>query len=82
MSEPPAEPVVAVGDTPVSEARRRPRFGTIVWGAVLLAFAAFMLLSTAFPEAHNATVWLLGAVIGLGLILVVAGIVAASTRIR
>ncbi len=78
----PDEPTVAAATTPPVRQRQRPRFGTIFWGALLLGFAAFMLLSTVYPEANNPAVWLLGAVIGLGVILVLAGIVAATRRVH
>jgi hypothetical protein len=60
--------------------RHGPRFGTIFWGAVLLAFAAFMAVWTLQPTNVDPTLWLLGSVIVLGLLLVVAGIAAAFRR--
>ncbi len=79
-ADPADQPEVAAAGTP--PAPQRPRFGTIVWGAVLLGFAAFMLVSTVYPDQNNPTVWLLGTVTGLGVILVAAGVVAASRRIH
>lgn len=60
--------------------RRGPRFGTIFWGVVLLVFAAFMAVWTLQPTDLDPTLWLLGSVIVLGLLLVVAGIAAALRR--
>jgi di/tricarboxylate transporter len=60
--------------------RNRPLFGTIFWGVVLLAFAAFMVVWTLQPGSPDPTLWLLGGVIVVGLLLVVAGIAAASRR--
>lgn len=67
----------AVGATP---ARGRPIFGTIFWGVVLLTFAAFMVVRTVFPVGQDPTLWLVGSVILIGLLLLVAGIAAASRR--
>jgi hypothetical protein len=47
---------------------------------LLLVFAAFMVVWTVVPTGPDPTLWLLGAVIATGLLLVVAGIVAASRR--
>jgi hypothetical protein len=65
-----------------SVARRgyRPLFGTIFWGVLLLAFAAFMAVWTVLPTVPDPTLWLLGGVIAIGVALVVAGIAAASRR--
>lgn len=60
--------------------RRRPRFSTIIWGFVLLIFAVYMVLRSVTQASLDPTFWLLGAVITLGLILVVAGIVTAVRR--
>ncbi len=60
--------------------KSRPLFGTIFWGVVLLTFAAYMVARTVFPFAFDAATWLIGSVIVIGLLLVVAGIAAASRR--
>ncbi len=60
--------------------RRRPLFGTIFWGVVLLTFAAFMVVRTVLSVGPDPTLWLLGSVILIGLLLIVAGIAAASRR--
>ncbi|TFD66385.1 hypothetical protein [Cryobacterium ruanii] len=61
-------------------ARLRPRFGTILWGILLLAFAIYMVVFTLLPVPPDPTLWLLGGVIAVGLGLVVAGIAAAARR--
>lgn len=61
-------------------ARRRPLFATIFWGVMLLAFAAFMVVCTVMPTTPDPTLLLLGGVIAIGLVLVAAGIAAASRR--
>jgi hypothetical protein len=71
----PAEPAASV-----TRRRDRPLFGTIFWGVLLLAFAAFMVVWTALPTVPDPTLWLLGGVIAIGVALVVAGIAAASRR--
>ncbi|HYI33851.1 MAG TPA: hypothetical protein VEX88_10355 [Glaciibacter sp.] len=69
------------GATAVAPSRTsRPLFGTIFWGIVLLTFAAFMVITTLFPVNLDPTLWLVGSVIVIGLLLVVAGIAAASRR--
>ena len=60
--------------------RLRPRFGTILWGILLLAFATYMVVFTLLPAPPDPTLWLLGGVIAVGLGLVVAGIAAAARR--
>lgn len=65
---------------PTAAARLRPRFGTIFWGILLLAFAAYMVVFTLLPAPPDPTLWLLGGVIAVGLGLVVAGIAAIARR--
>ncbi|KFF58910.1 hypothetical protein JF66_15095 [Cryobacterium sp. MLB-32] len=60
--------------------RRRPRFAPIVWGAVLLACAVYVLVAQLLPAPPDPTFWLLGGIIAVGLTLVVAGIAAAARR--
>ena len=66
--------------TPAAAPRLRPRFGTILWGILLLAFATYMVVFTLLPVPPDPTLWLLGGVIAVGLGLVVAGIAAAACR--
>jgi len=66
---------------PASAARLRPRFGPILWGILLLAFAIYMVVFTLLPVPPDPTLWLLGGVIAVGLGLIVAGIAAAARRV-
>ena len=60
--------------------RSRPLFGTIVWGVILLALAGYVLLGVLVPAGADPTLWLLGGVILIGLLLIVVGIIAALRR--
>jgi len=60
--------------------RLRPRFAPIVWGAILLAFAAYVVVAAVLPTPPDPTFWLLGGIITVGLTLVVAGVAAAARR--
>ena len=60
--------------------KRRPLFPTILWGAMMLALAAFFAARGLVPGGLDLVTWLLTAVVGIGLVLVVAGIIAASRR--
>ncbi|MCU1442921.1 MAG: hypothetical protein JWQ59_1071 [Cryobacterium sp.] len=83
---PPAEttPGSLPGDTGTgaSAVRRRwrPLFATILWGVILLAFAAFMVVTTILPTPPDPALWLLGGVIAIGLVLVTVGIAAVARR--
>lgn len=69
------------GSTAIRPARTsRPLFGTIFWGVILLSFATFTALTRLFPVNLDPTLWLVGSVIVIGLLLVVAGIAAAARR--
>jgi len=59
---------------------RRPLFATILWGALMLALAAFLAARELVPNGFDLVTWMLTAVVGIGLLLVVAGIAAASRR--
>lgn len=52
---------------------RRPRTGPIVWGVLILVFCAFVVQQTFAPGTVHATTWLIGAVISLGMLLLVVG---------
>ena len=60
--------------------RRRPLFSTMLWGALMLALAAFVAARELVPGELDLVTWLLTAVVGIGLLLVVAGIAAATRR--
>jgi len=66
--------------TPEPLPRRRPLFATILWGALMLALAAFLAARELVPNGFDLVTWMLTAVVGIGLLLVVAGIAAASRR--
>lgn len=76
----PATDAPSSAPAPASVARRRPLFSTMFWGVVLLAFAVFMIATTLLPIPLDPSLWLLGSVLAAGLVLVVAGIAAASRR--
>jgi hypothetical protein len=73
-SDPAATPATAV------ERKRRPLFPTILWGAMMLALASFIAAGELVPGGFDVVTWLLTAVVGIGLLLVVAGIAAAARR--
>jgi len=73
---PPPAPQPAAAAVP----RRRPLFSTMLWGALMLALAAFVAARELVPGELDLVTWLLTAVVGIGLLLVVAGIAAASRR--
>jgi hypothetical protein len=52
----------------------------MIWGALMLALAAFFAGRELVPGGLDLVTWLLTAVVGIGLLLVIAGIVAASRR--
>lgn len=60
--------------------RRHARFGTILWGVILLVFAAFMVTNAIVPFVLDAGTWIIGALVAAGVVLVVAGIAAAVRR--
>jgi len=64
----------------VTERKRRPLFPTILWGAMMLALASFIAAGELVPGGVDVVTWLLTAVVGIGLLLVVAGIAAAARR--
>jgi hypothetical protein len=78
--EPPSpapEPV----DVPATvRTRRRPLFGTIIWGVILLALAGYVLLGVLVPAPADPTLWLLGGVVVIGLLLIIVGVIAALRR--
>lgn len=80
-SAPVASP--AAPDGPDRRPRRGgPRFGTILWGVLLLVFAGAMAVSALPMFSVDTTTLLLAACIAAGVLLVVAGIVAALSRTR
>ncbi|MGK9147369.1 hypothetical protein KXS11_07075 [Plantibacter flavus] len=65
--------------TPIPTTRPA-RFGTILWGVVLLVFAAAMFTSTITEMRIDPLTWITGGLIATGAVLVLAGIAAAVRR--
>ncbi|SMQ67234.1 hypothetical protein SAMN06295909_1608 [Plantibacter sp. VKM Ac-1784] len=72
------EPRADVGTT--DRGGRAPRFGTILWGVLLLVFAGAMLVTNLTEVRIDPLGWITGAIIATGAVLVVAGIAAAVRR--
>ncbi|GAB3618599.1 hypothetical protein GCM10027416_31560 [Okibacterium endophyticum] len=69
------------GQRPGAASGRHPaRFGTILWGVLLLVFAGLMIAGRMLPFALDPVTWITGGLIAIGLVLVVAGIAAAMRR--
>ncbi|TFC96000.1 MULTISPECIES: hypothetical protein [Cryobacterium] len=86
--EPPSRVLASDGSEPAPalpaasvRPRSRPLLGTIVWGVILLALAGYVLLGVLVPTPADPTLWLLGGVILIGLLLIVVGIIAALRRV-
>ena len=52
-----------------------PRTGPIVWGALILAFCAYVVQRTVSPTSIDTTGWVAITVIGLGALFLIVGIV-------
>ena len=72
------EPRADVG--PTDRGGRAPRFGTILWGVLLLVFAGAMLVTNLTEVRIDPLGWITGAIIATGAVLVIAGIAAAVRR--
>lgn len=67
--------------TPTAPPRRQPaRLGTIVWGFLVVAFAAVVALTTDLLTIADPTAWLIGGLVVGGAALVLAGIAASLRR--
>ncbi len=66
--------------TSLTRRKRRARVVTIVWGAVLLAVAALLLVSQFVVLAIDPVIVALGLLVGVGLSLVAGGILSLRTR--
>jgi Na+/proline symporter len=60
--------------------RRTARFGTVLWGVLLLVFAAAMAVSALPAFDVDPTTLVLGGCIAAGVLLVAAGVVTTITR--
>lgn len=58
----------------------RPRVGTVVWGLIVLALAALIIVSRLGLVALNGTYVLIGLMIGAGAALVIGGLLSARGR--
>jgi hypothetical protein len=77
----PASPWPAPAASPVAQPERlRPRFGTILWGVILLVFAGFMVTNAIVPFVLDPSTWIIAGLVAGGVVLVVAGIAAAIRR--
>lgn len=84
------EPTAATGRLPETTGQdttpattsggRAARFGTILWGVILLVFAGAMLTTTLTEVRIDPLAWVTGGLIATGAVLVVAGIAAAVRR--
>ena len=77
-AQPADEPRTGVG--PTDRGGRAPRFGTILWGVLLLVFAGAMLVTNLTEVRIDPLGWITGAIIATGAVLVIAGIAAAVRR--
>lgn len=75
-------PTPTTGSVPVPERRRQPRFGTVLWGVLLLVFAATMAVSALPGVRIDPTTLVLAACIAAGVLLVAAGVVTTIARAR
>jgi hypothetical protein len=57
-----------------------PRVGTVVWGLVIVALAALIIISKLGLVALNGNYVLIGLMIGAGAALVIGGLVSARSR--
>lgn len=57
--------------------RARPRSGPIVWGALILAFCAWVAQRVFAPESIDPQMWLIGLAISLGILLLGVGVFIA-----
>ncbi|MDQ0030946.1 hypothetical protein [Arthrobacter bambusae] len=65
---------------PVKTQAARARVGTVVWGLIVLALAALIIISKLGLVALNGNYVLIGLMIGAGAALVVGGLVSARSR--
>ncbi|MET4637443.1 hypothetical protein [Mycetocola sp. 2940] len=78
-TEPAASWPGPAGPLPQPE-RLRPRFGTILWGVIVLVFAGFMVTNAIVPFVVDPSAWIIAGLVAGGVVLVVAGIAAAVRR--
>ncbi|MCB5292939.1 hypothetical protein [Arthrobacter sp. SO3] len=74
----PAAPPRYAGPDPVEDTP--PRVGTIVWGLIVVALAALIIVSQLGIVALNGTYVVIGLMIGAGAALVIGGVLSARGR--
>lgn len=74
----PAAPPRSAGPEPVED--YPPRVGTIVWGLIVVALAALIIISQLGIVALNGTYVAIGLMIGAGAALVIGGLLSARGR--
>ncbi|UKA57840.1 hypothetical protein [Arthrobacter sp. FW306-2-2C-D06B] len=75
------EPTRAFETAPEPTAQAaRARVGTVVWGLIVLALAALIIISKLGLVALNGNYVLIGLMIGAGAALVIGGLVSARSR--
>lgn len=65
---------------PASSPQARARVGTVVWGLIVLALAALIIISKLGLVALNGNYVLIGLMIGAGAALVIGGLLSARSR--
>ncbi|WP_051422908.1 hypothetical protein [Arthrobacter sp. MA-N2] len=73
------EPVPASPPEPLAQSARA-RVGTVVWGLIILALAALIIISKLGLVALNSNYVLIGLMIGAGAALVIGGLMSARSR--
>lgn len=67
-------------EPPATAGSPRARVGTVVWGLIVLALAALIIISRLGLVALNGTYVLIGLMIGAGAALVIGGLLSARGR--
>ena len=76
-----AAPAIRTGDSRSTAGGPSPaRVGTVVWGLIVLALAALIIIAQLGIVALNGTYVLIGLMIGAGAALVVGGLLSARGR--
>lgn len=78
----PSHPLEPEAQEPQAQdgARSRARVGTVVWGLIVLALAALIIISRLGIVTLNGTYVLIGLMIGAGAALVIGGLLSARGR--
>ena len=76
----PAVPLQPEAPAAAGRARFRARVGTVVWGLIVLALAALIIISRLGIVVLNGSYVLIGLMIGAGAALVIGGLLSARGR--